>query len=166
MRRSYRRMPTETTAKARTGDSIEAVFRQDSERLWRSLLLSTANAEVASDAVAEAFAQAIRRGPRLRDAQAWIWRTAFRLAAAEMKRWRETIELTDSLSALDTTLVEVMEALRRLTKHQRTAVVLADYAGYSHREIANVLGSSTSAVAVHVYRGRRRLRALLEVHDD
>jgi DNA-directed RNA polymerase specialized sigma24 family protein len=45
-------------------------------------------------------------------------------------------------------------------------VVLADYAGYPHAEIARLLGSTTSAVGVHVHRGRRTLRALLEVSDD
>lgn len=145
---------------------IERAFREQAPRLWRSLLLSTGNPDVASDAVAEAFAQALRRGAEIRDPDRWVWRTAFRLAAAEMKRWRETLPASDSASSFDTTLLEVMEALRRLTPHQRTAVVLADYAGYSHRDVAQVLGSSVSAVAVHVHRGRRRLRMLLEVHDD
>jgi DNA-directed RNA polymerase specialized sigma24 family protein len=62
-------------------------------------------------------------------------------------------------------LVDVLRALAELTMHQRTAVVLADYAGYPHAEIAKILGSTTAAVAVHVYRGRRRLRSLLEVND-
>jgi DNA-directed RNA polymerase specialized sigma24 family protein len=63
-------------------------------------------------------------------------------------------------------LTDLLGALATLTYHQRTSVVLADYAGYSHRHIAKVLGSTTSAVGVHVYRGRRRLRELLEEHDD
>jgi DNA-directed RNA polymerase specialized sigma24 family protein len=45
-------------------------------------------------------------------------------------------------------------------------VVLADFAGYPHADIARILGSSTSAVGVHVHRGRRKLRLLLEVTDD
>jgi DNA-directed RNA polymerase specialized sigma24 family protein len=37
-------------------------------------------------ALAEAFAQALRRGDRLTDPLAWIWRIAFRVAAGELKR--------------------------------------------------------------------------------
>jgi RNA polymerase sigma-70 factor (ECF subfamily) len=59
----------------------------------------------------------------------------------------------------------MLGALARLTTHQRTAVVLADYAGFSHREIAEVLTSTVSAVGVHVYRGRRRLRRILGDDD-
>jgi DNA-directed RNA polymerase specialized sigma24 family protein len=49
---------------------------------------------------------------------------------------------------------------------QRASLVLADYAGWSHREIARALGSTVSAVGVHVHRARKRLRDLLEDDDD
>ena len=39
--------------------SFEDVYRAESDRLWRSMLLFTGNAEAASDAVAEAFTQAL-----------------------------------------------------------------------------------------------------------
>jgi RNA polymerase sigma factor (sigma-70 family) len=62
--------------------------------------------------------------------------------------------------------VDLWRALGRLPAKQRASVVLADYAGWSHREIAAALGSTTSAVGVHVHRARRRLRELLEGSDD
>jgi DNA-directed RNA polymerase specialized sigma24 family protein len=46
--------------------SVEAVYREHGAHLWRSLLLYTGDRDVASDAVAEAFAQAIRRGDEVR----------------------------------------------------------------------------------------------------
>jgi len=42
--------------------------------------------EVASDAVAEAFAQLIRRGDEVRDPRAWVWRSAFRIADRDVPR--------------------------------------------------------------------------------
>ena len=52
---------------AATADStqqLEALYRDDGDRLWRALLVFAGDPEVASDAVAEAFAQALRRGRR------------------------------------------------------------------------------------------------------
>lgn len=145
---------------------LERLYREQGDRLWRSVVLSTGDRDVADDAVAEAFAQALARGDALHDPLAWIWRAAFRIAAGEMKT-RSMAELIGVDLVMDASepLVDLVRALGALTPHQRTAVVLADYAGYSHREIAQILGSSASAVGVHVFRARRRLRVLLEADD-
>ena len=37
-----------------------------------------------------------------------------------------------------------------------------DYGGYDTREVASILGMSRATVRVHLSRGRRRLRELLE----
>lgn len=147
--------------------SLETLFAEEAPRLWRSLLLSTEDPEVASDAVAEAFAQALRRGPELRDPRAWVWRVAFRVAAGEMKAKRAVWQLDgDEGYEVPEPLFDLIRALRTLTEHQRTAVVLAAYAGYSHKEIAAVLGSTVAAVGVHVHRARKRLREMLEDDDE
>ena len=145
---------------------LERPYREQGDRLWRSLVLSMGNRDVADDAVAEAFAQALARGEVLRDPLAWIWRAAFRIAAGELKT-RSMVEMlaSDLVEEAPEPLVDLVRALGALTPHQRTAVVLADYAGYSHREIVEILGSSASAVGVHVFRARRRLRELLEADD-
>ncbi len=62
-------------------DDIEAVYRAHAPRLWRSLRAWTGDATITDDAVAEAFAQALRRGDALRDPERWVWRTAYRIAA-------------------------------------------------------------------------------------
>ena len=51
---------------------VESVYRQDGDRLWRALYAYAGNTEVASDAVAEAFAQALRRGSAIKDVRAWV----------------------------------------------------------------------------------------------
>jgi RNA polymerase sigma-70 factor (ECF subfamily) len=146
---------------------LENVYREHGARLWRSLFLSCGSREVADDAVAEAFAQALRRGGALRDPTAWIWRTAFRIAAGELKeRGRMTTFPTEPVIGMPEPFVDLWRALASLPLKQRASVVLADYAGWSHREIAKALGSSVSAVGVHVHRARKRLRDLLEDEDD
>ena len=60
---------------------------------------------------------------------------------------------------------ELVTALAVLSEKQRGAVVLHHAAGYSVKEIAEILGSTPAAIKVHLSRGRRRLRTLLEAED-
>ena len=118
------------------------------------------DSEVADDSVAEAFTQALGRGDAIRDTAKWVWRSAFRIAAGELKRRRMYGPLTDELVE-GTETGTLWEALRRLSPRQRAAVVLRHYAGYDGREAAEIMGSTERAVRVHLHRARSRLRSLL-----
>src|SRR5438093_5001408 len=69
-------------------DRVERCYREQAERLWRSILLFSGSTDVASEAVAEAFAQALRRGDGIRDVDAWVWRAGFRIASGDLARRR------------------------------------------------------------------------------
>jgi RNA polymerase sigma-70 factor (ECF subfamily) len=142
---------------------VEDLYRSDSPRLWRSLFAYAQSRAVADDAVAEAFAQLLRRGEAVRDPKAWVWKSAFRIAAGDLERQRRTAnELVVDLSydAPDDA-IDLIVALRALSEMQRKAVVLHDYAGYRAAEVARMVGSTEAAVRVHLMRGRRRLRVAL-----
>jgi RNA polymerase sigma-70 factor, ECF subfamily len=146
---------------------IERVYREQGARLWRAVFLAYGSREVADDAVAEAFAQAVRRGRAVSDPAAWVWRAAFRIAAGDLReRGSMDVYAEEPVASLSEPFVDLWRALALLPLKQRASVVLADYAGWSHREIAVALGSSVSAVGVHVHRARKRLRVLLEDADD
>jgi DNA-directed RNA polymerase specialized sigma24 family protein len=152
---------------------LESVYREHGSRLWRSVLLTSGSREVADDAVAEAFAQALRRGgagggpPPRGGGAGWVWRAALRIAAGELKeRGRVATFAVEPVTGTPEAFVDLWRALAQLPLKQRASVVLADYAGWSHREIAKALDSSVSAVGVHVHRARKRLRVLLEDGDD
>jgi RNA polymerase sigma-70 factor (ECF subfamily) len=66
---------------------------------------------------------------------------------------------------MPTATAELLGALPRLSAKQRAALVLHYHSGYSLREIAEIIGSTPSAVGVHLHRGRKRLRELLEDED-
>jgi RNA polymerase sigma-70 factor (ECF subfamily) len=143
--------------------SIEVVYRDHAERLWRSVFAFAGDADIASDAVAEAFAQAIHRGAALRDPAAWAWRAAFRIAAGALKGRRvDAAPTTDSDGQLDRHPdPDLQAALRQLTDGQRAAVVLFYYEDLPVREIATRLGTNPLVVRAHLSRGRKRLRQLL-----
>lgn len=149
-----------------TETRLELLYREHGGRLWRAVAAFAGNREVASDAVAEAFAQALRRGDELRDPIAWIWRTAFRIASGELKgRGRSGDLVTEGAYEDAEPLTDVLAALAKLSPKQRAAVVLHHYAGYPVKEVADIVGSTSAAVKVHLNRGRKRLRELLGDED-
>jgi RNA polymerase sigma-70 factor (ECF subfamily) len=145
-------------------DAVEALYRAEGTRLWRAVRAYASSPSVADDAVAEAFAQLIRRGTEVRDRRAWVWRVAFRIAAGELqRRRRELNEPAVDPSYHDVyAAIDLYQALRTLSPSQRAALVLHEYAGYPAIEIANIIGSTEAAVRVHLMRARRRLRSLLD----
>jgi RNA polymerase sigma-70 factor, ECF subfamily len=150
----------------RSEGDVERLFAEESAKIWRSVLLHTGEFELARDATAEAFAQLLRRGNRVRDPRAWVWRAAFRIADRELgSRPRDAVSDAAAPYEMPEQVVDLVRALRRLPATQREAVVLHHLADRSVAEIATILGTSRSAVAVHLHRGRRRLRELLEEHD-
>lgn len=141
---------------------IGEVYRQQSPKLWRALLGFTGDPDVATDAMAEAFARALREGDTVRDPVPWIWRVAFRLAAAELRRRRNPPPLPAPVSyEMPDPVSDLVRALTRLTPNQRMAVVLHDYADRPTSEVASSLGCSRATVYVHLSQGRRRLRHIL-----
>jgi DNA-directed RNA polymerase specialized sigma24 family protein len=56
--------------------------------MWQAVFACAGDPEVASDAVAEAFTQACRRGDAIRSPERWLWRTVFKIAAEELKARR------------------------------------------------------------------------------
>jgi RNA polymerase sigma-70 factor (ECF subfamily) len=135
--------------------------------MWRALVGYSGDPEIASDALAEAFARALRYEEQILDLEPWLWRVSFRLASAELKQRSGSNSSTDSpIYEMPDPLPELIAALRRLSPNQRLAVVLHDYADRSTQQVAETLGCSRATVHVHLSQGRRRLRNLLEASDE
>ena len=147
---------------------IEALYRADADRMWRAIYAFAGDAEIASDAVAEAYAQLIRRGQAVRDPAAWVWRTAFQISRGQLKDSRRVIDPpahspSEHLDAY--TDHDLLTAIRQLPDGQRAAVILFYYADLPIRQIADRLGTNSLAVRANLSRGRRRLRQLLGDRD-
>ena len=146
-----------------------ALYREIGPQLWRAVLAyAGGRREVADDAVGEAFARAIERDRAIRRPFPWLYRTAFRIAAAELRREGTATDTVDV--HLDSPATgDLFRAMRRLSPSQRAAVFLHYQADLPVREVARLMGTSSAAVKVHLHRGRNRLREILgpeEVNDD
>ena len=159
-------------ARPGAGADFEQVFRDTAPGLWRTIYAySAGRPAVADDAVAEAFARALERAGQIREPVPWLYRTAFRLAAQDLRRERREPDLAsaaDQAADSPAGLAALVPALRQLSPAQRAAVVLHYEADLPVREVARRMGTSAGAVKVHLSRARRRLRELLgddEVED-
>ncbi len=146
---------------------FDAIWRESSRVVWRAVYAYTGGQrEIADDAVAEAFARAIERNAQVRDPQAYVFRIAFRLAAAEMKRRASQVELPEESREDPSGLGDLLRAFRELSPAQRASVFLHYEADLPVRDVARLMGTSSAAVKVHLMRGRRRLAVLLDEEGD
>ena len=140
------------------------------------------NPEDADDAAQDAMLSALvklEQYDRRRPFGPWLLRIVAN--AATDRRRRRTVRRAEPLDPgfvaggprPDTTaerraLAErLREALAELPERRRMAVVLFDVEGYSHGEIAEILGIPEGTVRSEVFHARRRLRALLvDWRDD
>jgi len=153
-------------APVREGE-IERLYREQGRRLWAAVLAYARDRSIADDAVAEAFAQLLRREGDVRDPKAWLWTAAFRIAAGELQR-RHALsphipELAYEPELADTV---VLSAVGRLPERQRAAVLLHYYADRSAVDAAKALGMSPSTFRVHLHRARKTLSQHLGGRDD
>lgn len=152
-------------------DTVHATYLEVRGPLWRALLAWSGSTDVADEAVAESFAQLLRRGDEVRDPAAWVWRAAFRLAAGDLQRRRrrasaggpdQVDHLPKSPDRLPDEAIDLVRALAHLSDQQRRCLVLVDGAGHTAVSAAAVLDTSPATVRVQLMRARRRLRALLD----
>lgn len=147
------------------GADYDALYREIGPQLWRAILAySGGRRDIADDAVGEAFARAMESRTRIRSPFPWLYRTAFRIAAAELRRdVRDGPE--DGSYVDDPATGDLMRAMRRLSPKARAAIYLYYQADLSVREVASLTGSSVAAVKVQLYRGRTRLREMLGAEE-
>ncbi len=142
-------------------DRIEAFYRREHLKLWRSLLGYVGDPDLASEAESEALTQALSRGDEIDDPSAWIWRTSFRVAAGLLKargqRARPMAE-PPSPSVLDAPVADVVAMLHELPEQQRAIVALRHVAGLRPAEIADVLETTPGNVRVQLHHAHRTLR--------
>ncbi len=143
---------------------FDRIYRDTGPTLWRAIYAYTGGRrDLADDAVAESFARVIDRGPSIREPVPYLFRTAFRIASAEMKREKSfsAADVPDRAVDAASDFGELLDALRELTPGQRAAVYLHYQADLPVREVGGLMGTSAATVKVQLSRGRRRLAEIL-----
>jgi len=146
---------------------VERLYRETGDRLWWALLAYTGHREIANDAASEAFARALNAPETINDPGAWVWRVAFRVAAAELREHRRSSgEEQEASYEMDESTAAVLAALDQLSHRQRPVFVLFYLEDLPTKQIAELLGMSQATVSVHLHRARNKLRSILGDDDD
>jgi RNA polymerase sigma-70 factor (ECF subfamily) len=132
---------------------------------WRAR--SSADAQ---DAVADVFLTAWRRlddVPEGDAARVWLYATARRVLANQRRSSRRRAALEERLAAeaavpAGPEETVVREALARLAPRDREILLLAEWEGLTHAEIATVMGCLAVTARGRLHRARRRFRAVFD----
>lgn len=177
--RTDRVTEAELAALAHAGDreafgGLVTRYAAQARRVARTILDDPDDAD---DAAQDGFLAAWRHLGRYDPARPfgpWLLRIVANAAAdrRRRRRVRQTEELSPVSPSTDTGPAAEADrralraafavALRRLPERQRTAIVLFDFEGYSHAEIADILGIPEGTVRSDVFHARRALRGPLE----
>lgn len=162
-------------ARIRRGEepALSAAYFQYSAPLLALAARLTGNAADGQDVVQDLFVglpEALARYEERGQFTAWLRSATARLALMRLRR-RRTRRETDDLRAAESVTdrpgvtaegIDLARALTRLPDDQRTIVVLKALEGFSHDEIAELLGIRRNTAEVRFYRALIRLRAALE----
>jgi RNA polymerase sigma-70 factor, ECF subfamily len=155
-------------------DSFDEFYLATRGTLLGQLTAMTADAEVAKEALQDAYAQAWQRWSRvskLGDPAAWVrtvaWRrsvSAFRRRMVAERFLRTVGRALPSESAQRVPVEEVLDvqdALRLLPDAHRRALVLHDLCGLTMDQVADETGVPVGTVKSRLSRGRAALRSHL-----
>ncbi|HET7600540.1 MAG TPA: sigma-70 family RNA polymerase sigma factor [Gemmatimonadales bacterium] len=159
-------------AQARAGDpaALEALYRAFETPVYNLCRRICRTAEDAEDVMQETFFEVCRSiGQYREEGSLWGWVRSIAASKALMRlrrnKYRETDELHEDLAPYrreDAHLrMDLEAALERLPEVSRAVVWLHDVEGYTHEEIAAMMGKTTSFSKSQLARAHGRLRRWL-----
>jgi RNA polymerase sigma-70 factor (ECF subfamily) len=159
-------------ARARAGDpdALEQLYRAFEAPVYNLARRICRTTEDAEDVLQETFFEVCRSIGRYREeGSLWGWVRTIAASKALMRlrrnMYRETEELHDEVTGRqreDTALrMDLEAALERLTETSRAVVWLHDVEGYTHEEIATMMGKTPSFSKSQLARAHVRLRRWL-----
>jgi RNA polymerase sigma-70 factor (ECF subfamily) len=141
----------------------------------------TGDPDIAADAAQEAFVRLLSRPPRDERPRAWLFTVATNLVRAWSNSGRRRRALLDRAAgrapaadaALDPFAAThqaqlqraVRSALAELAEKERTILLMREE-GFSHREIANAVGTTTKSVGTMIARALDKLAAQLPLDAE
>ena len=152
-----------------TTEEVASLYRRHAGMVYQISLMLLKNAPDAEDAVQTVFRRAMEReepfdGPD--HERAWLIVTARNECKNQLRHWwrtkRADVESLDALAWEQPGDGALWDMILGLPEHEKTALYLHYYQGYSTDETAELMGSRPSTVRSWLCRARRKLKFLLE----
>jgi RNA polymerase sigma-70 factor (ECF subfamily) len=155
---------------------FEDFFEVESRTLYRRLCLVTGNRDEAEEVMQDAFISVLERWDRVGSMESptgYLYRTAFHLVHKRSRLAGRVLrhavqmrpEVDDDFAAADDREM-IRRALGKLSRRQRTAVVLTELLGFSSEEAGAIMGARAVTVRVLASQGRATMRRMLGSTDE
>jgi len=152
-------------------DRASELFENHHESLYRYLVRLSGEPDIAADAAQEAFVRLLERPPKGPVERAWLFKVGTNCVLEGLRTAARRERLLDGRA--DQTMADpprdpaevleaeqrrqaVMAALAQLKDKERIAVLMREE-GFSHREIADAVGTTTGSVGTLLARTLERL---------
>ena len=162
---------------------LAVLVRRHQQRALRLAYRSLGDWHLAEDVVQESFLRVNRAARKYRpDAKfgTWFYRIVVNLCMDELRKHHRRTEASANVAAEATGATDspnhqeestelrraVHQALDKLNERERLAVVLHRFEGQSHRQIAEIMETSASAIESLLVRAYRKLRQELAPYAD
>jgi RNA polymerase sigma factor (sigma-70 family) len=157
------------------------LYAEHHPALYRYLVRLTGDADIAADAAQETFTRLLEKPPRDEHPRAWLFTVATNVVRAWSNRRRRRGELLganegkaaisdpplapDRTAELAETRTAVQRALESLSERERTILLMREE-GFSHREIADAVETTTGSVGTMIARALDKLAAQLPLDAE
>jgi RNA polymerase sigma-70 factor (ECF subfamily) len=149
-------------------DAIAGLYARYGQALFRLAYRLTRTKEDAEDTVHDVFVglpEKLERYEERGRLDAWLRRVTARVALMKLRSGRRRpvirLELADVPDPSSEPDIDLQAAVDALPTKLRSVLVLKEIEGYSHREIADMLGISSVTSRVRLLRAMRRVRQIL-----
>lgn len=141
-----------------------------SDPLYRFILKSAKDRELAQDVVQEAFARLWEKRHDVdpKKVKSYLFTTGYHCMIDWLRKEKRNADIENvavepsGLSTPHGDLNAILhEALERLPEIQRSVILLRDYEGYNYAEIGEICNLSESQVKVYIFRARKALKTYL-----
>lgn len=159
-------------------EDVERLYRQYADMIYRIAFVRTLNSSDAEDVLQEVFCRYIRSCPEFTDeghSRAWFIRAAVNCSTTLLtSAWKrraalgedERLSNGEDIACRMERDTEVYHAVMQLPRNQRTVIHLYYYEDCTVSQIAQLTGSTQSAVKSRLFRAREELRRLLKEDID
>ena len=155
-------------------DSFRSLYDRTARPLWVYLYRRTSDAQMADDLLQETYYRFLRTRAAYESEshrKNYLFRIASNLVNDSYRQHREHVELSDEhapashkdadAAGRSQRRTDLARAMDQLKPRQRDALWMAYAEGWSHQEIAQVLGVKVTSIKLILFRARRKLAALL-----
>lgn len=160
-----------TSVGAYTKEKLADLYRRQVGMVYHICLMLMKNVPDAEDATQTVFRKVMEQPGPFRDPEhekAWLIVTARNECRNQLKHWWRTRrageEALDNLTWEQPEDGELWELILSLPEKERLALYLHYYQGYSTEETAQLMGGKPATVRSWLFRGRQKLRLLLEAN--